>query len=428
MANILVIGLWHLGCVTSACLAKKHQVTGFDPDPKVLDGLRAGKPPLFEPGLEQAIGEAVGRKSLGFTSDLALAAGKSDIIYIAFDTPVDEHDNVDTAPIEKAFSAILPNLRDSQLMIISSQVPIGTCRRLHGRALAEGKKTGVCYSPENLRLGTAIETFMNPERVVFGLSGVGLQAQLEDVFSGVSGERLYMSLESAEMVKHAMNSYLATMISFSGEISNLCEKTGANATQVMDALRKEKRVSPNAPIMPGLGFGGGTLARDIQILRAIGKGKGLGTPVLDATYNANQERMGYVKQRLKEALGALPGKKAAFFGLTYKPGTDTLRRSLAIDVMDSLKTDGIEMRAYDPAIKGQIANHSHIKVCGSASEAASGADAIVITTAWEEFKALDYSALCRGMRQPVIIDARNLLLPERLGKEIRYFGVGVTYG
>ena len=428
MADILVIGLWHLGCVTASCLARKHRVAGYDPNPLVVEGLKAGKPPLYEPQLAEEMAEAAARGSLSFTTDLAFAVGKADTIYIAFDTPVDKDDKVDLSPVENALSSATPYMKDGQLVIVSSQVPVGTCRRLHAKISKAGKKVGFCYTPENLRLGTAIEVFMKPERIVFGVSDISLKNRLEEVFDGVSGERIYMNLESAEMVKHAMNSYLATMISFSGEISNLCEQTGANAVLVMDALKKEKRVSPHAPLSPGLGFGGGTLARDLQILRGIGKQNGIATLVLDAAFNSNRERMDYVRQRLSSALGGLSGKTVAFFGLTYKPGTDTLRRSLALEVIDSLKPLGVHVRAYDPAIKSQIGTHPHVLVCASPDEAALGADAIVITTAWEQFKSIDFSALGIKMRQPVIIDARNMLLPDKLGGKIRYFGVGVTYG
>ncbi len=428
MASISVIGLWHLGCVTAACLAGKHHVVGYDSNPMVVEGLKTGKPPLFEPGLAEAISEAAGRGSLGFSSNLEDVIAHSDIIYIAFDTPVDKNDLVDLSLVEKTLEDATQHMRDGQLIIVSSQVPVGTCRRLHTKISNSGKKVGFCYTPENLRLGAAIEAFMKPQRVVFGVSGAGLEPMLEDVFSGIPGERMYMGLESAEMVKHATNSYLALMISFSGEISDLCEKTGANAMQVMEALRKERKVSPYAPLIPGLGFGGGTLARDLQILRAIGREKGIKTLLLDSAYQANQNRIGYVQKRLSSALGPLSGKIVAFFGLTYKPGTDTLRRSLALDVIDSLKSSGVQVRAYDPVIKSQIETHPQVQVCDSPEEAVDGADALVIVTAWEQFKFLDYSALGGKMRQPVIIDARNMLSPEKLGKEIRYFGVGVTYG
>ena len=425
--RILVVGLWHLGCVTATCLAKRHSVVGFDPDPKVVDGLMAGKPPIYEPGLCEAIGSAQKRGALTFTADLPSAAREADAVCITFDTPVDENDEVDVSPVEKSVASLAPHLRGGQLVLVSSQVPIGTCRKLQASLDSAGAKAQICYTPENLQLGTAIDAFMKPNRIVFGVQGEAERAKLEGMFEGIPCERLPMDLESAEMVKHALNSYFALMISYSGEISNLCEKTGANAILVMDALRKERKVSPFAPLMPGLGFGGGTLARDLQVLRKVGKERGIGTPILDSAYNSNRERMGYVKAKLASALGSLEGKNVAFFGLTYKPNTDTLRRSLSLDVIAQLSEAGVKVRAYDPAIKGQIASRKDVLVCQSPLEAAEGADALVIMTAWDEFKSLDYQTICGKMRQKVIIDARNALDSNKLGAGIMYYGVGVTH-
>ncbi len=428
MVSICVIGLWHLGCVTAACLARNHKVVGYDRDKKTIEALNKGQPPIAEPGLAEAIQYAAKKGKLSFTSDQKLATGGAEVFYIAIDTPVNEKDEVDISLVEGALEALLPSLKESSLVIISSQVPVGTSRALLLRMRKAGKNAVLCYSPENLRLGSALEAFLKPERLVLGVSDPSAKPFLEKVFEGVSGERLYMDLESAEMAKHAMNAYLATMISFSGEVSDLCEKTGANAILVMDSLRKEKRVSSQAPISPGLGFGGGTLARDVQVMRRIGGQNGLKTPLLDSVLEVNRARMGLVQRKLKDALGNLSGKTITFLGLTYKSGTDTLRRSLALDIISDLKKHGAKFRAYDPAIKKPIGGFPEITVCGSAEEAAKGADALVITTAWEEFSGLDYNSICPLMRKPVIIDARNIVEHEHLSGKIAYFGIGVTHG
>ncbi|OIO20679.1 hypothetical protein AUJ17_05005 [Candidatus Micrarchaeota archaeon CG1_02_47_40] len=418
--------MWHLGCVTCACLAKSHEIVGCDFDEKTIANLSLGKMPIFEPGLEEEIHAAMDKGKLRFSGNIKEAAKSSDIIYITFDTPVDRNDNADITPIQKTVELISEMLSDRHIVIISSQLPIGTSRMLLGKLQAKNKNVEICYTPENLRLGNALCAFMHPTRTVFGLSSPRIRQAVEEVFAGIEGERLFMDLESAEMSKHALNSYLATLISFSGEISDLCEKSGANAILVMDALRKEKRVSPDAPLSPGLGFGGGTLARDVQVLRSLGKENGLSTILLDSVIGANKERLNYVQRRLCEVLGKLDGKTIAFFGLTYKPGTDTLRRSLALEVIDSLKGSGATLRAHDPAILAAVETHPQLQIFTSADAAAAGADAIVITTAWEEFKSLDYAYICQKMHKPVIIDARNILLGVPLAKSISYYGVGVT--
>jgi len=420
--------MWHLGCVIAACLSKKHKVTGCDFDSKTIEGLKNNKPPIFEPGMAEGLEEGARSGMLSYSTDVAASVKDADAAIVAFDTPVDENDQISLAPIHKAMSAMMPSLHSGQLLMVCSQVPVGTTRELLKTAQGAGKFVFACYSPENLRLGSAIETFLNPERIVIGLSEEGARKTADEIFEGVGGKRLYMDLESAEMAKHAMNAYLATMISFSGEISDLCERTGADASEVMGALKSEKRVSPSAPLSPGLGFGGGTLARDLKVLSEIGQKTGVPTRVVDAAYQSNRDRLHYVKNRLEKILGTLKGKKIAFFGLTYKPGTDTLRRSLALEVISEVSAEGAEIRAYDPAIKGKVEGRPEISLCASAEEAAQGSDAIVITTAWKEICEADYNLICRAMRRPVLFDARNCVDNRRLEKFIEHYGVGYGHG
>ena len=428
MKKVCILGLWHLGCVTAACLSKRHRVVGWDPDGEVVENLAAGKPPIAEPGLADAISLAQEAGRLSFSADISSAVASADFVYFAFDIPVDDNDESDLSSIWEALEAAIPSMHEGQVVVVSSQVPVGTCRKMLEKFRGAKKPIGVCYAPENLQLGCAIEGFLKPSRLVLGLSAPSLESMIEELFSGIPGERLLMSLESAEMSKHAMNAYLASLISFSGEISDLCEGTGADARQVMRALLLDRRVSQRAPLMPGLGFGGGTLARDLQSLRAIGKKNSTPTPVLDAAFKANRERIGYVQKRLTEVLGDLKEKQISFFGLTYKPGTDTLRRSLALDIIRGIISAGAAVRAYDPAIKGAIDGFGHLQICTSAEECARGADALVIATAWPEFSRLDYLKICPLMRMPIIMDARNAIDSSALPPDAKYFGVGIGNG
>jgi UDPglucose 6-dehydrogenase len=335
--KICVIGMWHLGCVTAACLAKLgFDVTCVDFDKGVMNDLAEGKLPISEPGLDELFHEGVSAGRIRFSTDI-VTARKSDVVYITFDTPVDKNDRVDLSIIHKAADSVIPNLAEDSVLMISSQVPVGTCDEILQKIRKAGKKNEVCYTPENLRLGNAIDCFMKPGRIIFGLSSPGIRSTVEQLFSGIEARHFFMSLRSAEMAKHTLNAYLATMISFSGEISDLCEKTGANATDVMNALKSERRVSEHAPVMPGLGFGGGTLARDVQVLRNTGKKHGMKTHMMDAVISANDRRMSYVSDKLSSVLGPLENKRIAFLGLVYKTGTSTLRRSLALQVIDNIK-------------------------------------------------------------------------------------------
>lgn len=426
--KICVIGMWHLGCVTAACFAKLGvDVVCFDPDKKVIENLKMGKPPIYEPELEDLIKESASKGKLDFTDDLHAAVKNSEFIYIAFDTPVDKNDNIDLSPITDVVEKIIPLLEGKQTVIISSQIPVGTSDKILEKLRKAGKNNPVCYTPENLRLGNAIKCFLEPERIVFGISSESAKDRIENLFSAIPGEKIFMSLKSAEMTKHALNAYLASMISFSGEISNLCEETGANAVDVMNALKAEKRVSSYSPILPGLGFAGGTLARDVQILRSLGKEKKIKTEFLDAVISFNEKRMNYVPGKLKSVLGSLDGKKIAFLGLVYKAGTSTLRRSLALQVIDQLHSKNLKISAYDPQVNSTIDGNEEIYVCSSAYEAAKDADAVVITTDWPEFQELDFKKLASVMKEAILLDTKNMLEGKKLKKAgFRYYGIGVS--
>ncbi len=426
VSNVAVLGMSHLGCVTAAGFSRRsHRVTGCDLDTKIIENLQRNQPPIYEPGLEDAIKDGQEQGRLSFTTDSAAALAGARFAYVALDTPVNQNDEVDIKSVEALVDAMAADLPRDTIVIISSQIPIGTSRRLLSKLRASNKPNELCYIPENLRLGNALECFLKPERTVFGISSPNIKQSLEELFAGVAGEKLFMSLESAEMVKHALNTYLATMISFSSEISDLCEQTCANALHVMDALRAEKRVSRYAPITPGLGFGGGTLARDVQTLLALGKQSAVPTRMMDAVMQLNTDRMQYVPNKLHSLLGDLNGKHVTFFGLTYKPETSTLQRSLALQVIDRLPTR-VYIQAYDPMIRDPIASHPQVVVCQSPEAAVRETDALIIMTPWDEFRRVDYAGLARIMRKPIAIDTTNryasLIIPA-----MRYYGIGVTH-
>lgn len=425
--KICMIGMWHLGTVTAGCLAQAdNEVICFDFNKKVINNMQKGHLPIFEPGLQDLFDRAVKKSLISFSNNLKNVVPKSDYIYITFDTPVDNQDKIDLSIIHKSVDKIIPLISPQTLIVISSQIPVGTCKKIIEKLRKVGKKNELCYVPENLRLGDAITSFLKPERIVIGLSSDLIKKRAGDLFSQIHTKKIYMNLESAEMTKHTMNSYLSTLISFSGEISDICEKVGANAVDVMNALKTEKRVSPFAPIMPGLGFGGGTLARDVQILRGVGSKNKVKTEVLNAVLSVNIQRMQYVTNKLKTLLGTLGKKKIAFFGLVYKAGTDTLRRSLTLQIIDQIKNKNVTISAYDPMIRGKIKVKGYnIEVCKSPIEAVCNADALVIMTDWDEFKKINYSDLAQSMRNKIVLDTKGILDISKLKKDtVKYYGIG----
>lgn len=260
--RICVFGLWHLGSVTAACLAQAgHEVVGVDPDPQTIADLRRGKPPLFEPGLKELVAAGLSSRRLRFETDVALAVADAEVVWVAFDTPVDDNDMPQVSAVVDPVTACFGLLPDRCLVLVSSQLPVGTTRRL-AEAAARAGRTGLTfgYSPENLRLGKAIEVFTHPDRVVVGLQSEADRDKVSTVFAPFMTNIIWMGLEAAEMTKHAINAFLATSVAFMNEIAAICEKVGANAKEVERGLKSEQRIGPGAYLSPGGAFAGGTLA------------------------------------------------------------------------------------------------------------------------------------------------------------------------
>ena len=427
LGRACVFGLWHLGSVAAACLAEAGlEVRGVDPDPRVVVDLRAGRPPIFEPGLEALIGRQLAAARLSFTASPREGLPGAEAVLIAYDTPVDADDRSDLTPILAAVDEIARWADPGTLVVVSSQVPVGTCEGLEARLREHAGAGGfeVAYCPENLSLGRAIDTFLSPERLVIGADTPAAAARTRALFAGVKAPALVMSRRSAEMTKHALNSFLATSVSFVNEIADLCEVTGADVVDVVRGLKSDSRIGARAFLAPGLGFAGGTLARDIQVLRAQGEARGVATPLLDATLAVNRSQVALVERCLAREYGGLADVEVAILGLTYKPGTSTLRRSIALDIGERLAAAGCPVRGFDPMVPPG-APEVPFPACADAYAAAGGADALVIATEWPEFLELDFARIRAAMRRPLVIDCKNHLDPAPLAAlGFRYAGTG----
>ena len=333
--KVAVLGLWHLGSVTAACSASAgHEVIGWDPDAATVSGLAEARPPVSEPGLTELLAEGIASRHLRFTPDLAEAVTEADVVWIAFDTPVDDEDRADVDGVVSHVSAAFPHLKDHAIVLSSSQLPVGSIARLEKAwaRVSGGRRVSFACSPENLRLGKAIEVFTKPDRVVLGVRSEDDRVRLATLFAPITDRIEWMSVESAEMTKHAINAFLATSVTFINEIAALCEQSGADAKEVERGLKTEKRIGPQAYLGPGAAFAGGTLARDVVFLKALGQAAGRATPLMDGVESSNREHRGWARRRLLSLLGPLGGRTIAVWGLTYKPGTDTLRRSTAVEL------------------------------------------------------------------------------------------------
>jgi UDPglucose 6-dehydrogenase len=401
--KICVAGLWHLGSVTAACLAEKEfDVTGWDPDPEVVKKLSAGTAPLFEPGLTELISKGIKSGKLHFLDSAEQAAKSAEYLWITFDTPVDDEDRADYAWVQNQIRSLAKHLNPKCGIIISSQLPVGSCAELEGQ-------NPICYSPENLRLGKAIDIFKNPDRIVVGIRRPDDKSLFEPVFSAITSRVEWMKTESAEMTKHAINSFLALSIVFANELAALCESTGADAREVERGLKTESRIGPKAYLKAGAAFAGGTLARDVRFLIAIGQKYNTSAPLVNAILESNRQHQKWAQNRLRLSLNPLKGRCVTILGLTYKEGTDTLRRSWAIELARWLHQEGVEVRAYDWQLR-QLPKELEavLSLKSEFNIALAGSDAMVVGTEHprlNEIRATDLKA----MRRTLIIDPNGAL-------------------
>ena len=330
MLTISVAGMWHLGSVTATCLASVgFRVTGIDEDPTVIAALMEARPPVAEPGLQEMMARELKAGRLSFSSTCVEDVSKSDLVWVAYDTPVDETDLADVEFVHSRAMGLLDHMKDGALLVVSSQMPVGSVARLESEfgPRARGRNIAFACAPENLRLGKAIEVFLKPDRVVLGVRDPVAKSVLHAIFSPFVDRIEWMSIESAEMTKHAINSFLATSICFINEIAALCESTGADAMEVERGLKTDQRIGARSYLHAGGPIAGGTLARDITFLRSLGRRDGASVPLLDGVQASNEYHKTWLQRRTTEVFGSLAGRTMAILGLTYKPGTDTLRRS-----------------------------------------------------------------------------------------------------
>lgn len=412
--RICVFGLWHLGCVTAACAAEHFSTWACDPDPATIADLQAGNPPIVEPGLQDLIRSQLAVGRLAFTMDIADAVRNADVVWVTFDTPVDENDVADAEAVARQIRGIFPFIADGTTVLISSQVPVGFTARMESefRAACPTRHVGFAYSPENLRLGKALEVFRGSERILIGVRDAADQPRLHTLLGKFCGHLDWMAVESAELTKHALNAFLASSIAFINEIATLAEYTDANAKEVERGLKSDIRIGPRAYLNPGAPFGGGTLGRDVSYLAGMATTAGLSAPLLKSINTSNIAHKEWSRRKLLQLLGNLEGKAVAVLGLTYKPGTSTLRRSVAVELCQWLNEQGAAVRAYDPAIQQLPAELTKfILLCNTIHDALDSADALVIATEWPEFQHISCDDL-GSMRGRVIADPNRFLNPQ----------------
>ena len=423
--SITILGTGYVGLVTGACLAEfGHRVICADTDHAKIEMLNQSIVPIYEPGLKELIIKNVKENRLSFTADIDGAIATSECIFIAVGTPMGLDGCADLSALYSAFSMIIPHLQDNyKLICVKSTVPIGTGQKLQELLLNNGvtrEQFDLVSNPEFLREGSAIQDFMNPDRVVIGAYCQRAQKYMQDIY-GILLERevpcLFTNIVSAETIKYASNAFLATKLGFVNEMANLCDQTGADIFDVALGMGLDTRIG-QAFLKPGPGFGGSCFPKDCHALLAIAKSYNTHLNVVHAVLASNEEQQKKPVQKLLSLMNNdIAGKTIAVLGLAFKKNTDDIRYSPVITTLELLLQKGAFIKVYDPAAMHNMQKlFPHISYENCPYDAAHNADAVIIMTEWDEFKEIDLERLGALMKSRILVDARNVLKPEDLRK------------
>ncbi len=427
--NVCVVGTGYVGLVTGVCFADLgNDVICVDKDAKKIEMLNRGEMPIYEPGLEEMVKRNREENRITFTTDLPDAVKKSLVVFIAVGTPPKETGETDLSYIEAVAKEVAENLERYTIIVNKSTVPVGTgdfVRRTVETHRRRAVDFDVVSNPEFLKEGSAISDSLNPERIVIGAPNSHVAMALLELYAPLEVPMLITDVESAEMIKYASNAFLATKISFINTIANVCEKAGADVTQVAKGMGYDSRIGREF-LQAGLGFGGSCFPKDTLSLRHVTKNFGEETALFDSVIAINEDRVPRFVRRITGRMGDVKGKTFAILGLAFKANTDDLREAKSLEIIASLQEQGAVIRAYDPiAMDGAKAILKDVTFCRSAYEAAEGADAAVVVTDWNEFKLLNLEKLGEKMKARVLFDGRNIYQPEKLQKiGFEYFSIG----
>ena len=427
--EISVVGAGHVGLVTGACFADLgHSVVMVDNDAKRIANLKRGVMPYYEPGLEELVLRVVKGKRLSFTTSIKEGVAKSTIMFIAVGTPQKATGEADLAYVEHVARAIAQHLRSYRLVVEKSTVPVQTGRWIARTIKTHLKKKcafDVASNPEFLREGTAIADFMKPDRVVLGVETKRAKDLLVSLYKPLGAPIVVTDMNSAELIKHASNSFLSMKISFINAVAQVCERAGADVQQVAEGMGLDPRIG-RAFLNAGAGFGGFCFPKDLEAFIKISEQLGYDFELLKAVRTVNERQKRSFAAKIQEALWVVKGKTIGVLGLAFKPNTDDMRYAPSVDIIEFLQGEGAIIKAFDPqAMKEAKRLLPAVRFCKDPYEAARGADCLALLTEWNEFTELDFVRIKKLMRQPLIADGRNVYDPQRLRElGFRYLGVG----
>lgn len=426
--NISIIGVGYVGLVTGACLAKiGHKVICMDEDDSKISALKKGNVPFFEPGLRELIEEVKKKNLISFTTNIKEAIDNSGVIFICVGTPAMDDGSADLSAVEKVASQIGINLDTYKLIVEKSTVPVQTGSKIKRTIEIMIKKNiefDIASNPEFLREGSAINDFLYPDRIIIGVENERSEKILKEIYTKINAPLIVTSVQSAEIIKHASNSFLATKISFINAVSVICERTGADVKEVAYGMGLDKRIGPDF-LEAGIGFGGSCFPKDLKAFIKIAESLGYDFKLLKDVLDVNnQARINFVK-KIEDILWNLKEKKIIVMGLSFKPDTDDIRDAPSITIVSILLEKGAMVYGYDPQAMERFREiFPNISYMKDIYKDIVDADAIIFLTEWEEFKKIDFKKIKNLMKTPIVIDGRNMFDPEKM-KEIGFIYKGV---
>jgi UDPglucose 6-dehydrogenase len=431
--KIAVIGTGYVGLVTAAGLAELgHQVIGADKDAEKISRIASGRVPFYEPDLDELLAANLRKGRLSFSSDLDMVSREADVIFVCVGTPQHDDGSADMSQIEEASRLIADNLNRYKLVVEKSTVPVKTSYWIK-RTIGLYKKIDTAFdiasNPEFLREGSAVSDFLKPDRIIVGVETDRAREILCGIYSRFKDRLVVTNIDTAELIKHASNSFLAMKISYINLISNICEKTDANVEQVSEGMGLDPRIGGRF-LKAGIGYGGSCFPKDIKALVKIGEDLGVDMSLLKEADKINLDRIRIVMEKVKQALWILKDKRIAVLGLAFKPDTDDIREAPSIGVIQELSREGAKLRLYDPQAAENMKalfppDPERIEYCVSAYAAAEGANALLLLTEWPEFASLDLDKIKAALANPIIIDGRNVFEPAAVRKMgFEYYSIG----
>ena len=420
MQRVGVIGAGHVGLVTAAVFADLgNKVICQDADNQKIKRLQKGSIPIYEPGLEKLVKKNVKARRLTFTHNLPKLVDKCLIIFICVGTPPRKDGSADLTSVENVARRIAKNMKEYKIIVGKSTVPVETGERIRHTILMHNRSNvefSIVSNPEFLREGLAIEDSLHPDRIVLGVEDKRAEKIMRALFKPIEAPIVITNIKTAEIIKHASNSFLATKISFINAVAQLCERVGADVSRVADGMGLDKRIG-RAFLNAGCGFGGFCFPKDLDAFIYIAKKSGYDFALLNEVVKINKEQKQLLVKKIEEAVWIIRGKTVGILGLSFKPNTDDIRFSVSLDVIRMLQSEGARIKAYDPQAMPQTKKEAKgIKFCQNSYEVARNSDCLLVMTEWEEFRHLNLIRIKKLLRQPIIVDGRNIFEPKQMKK------------